>query len=239
MSAITDLPRVATIATMPSRLETFQEVFHAIRAQVDHVFVYLDGYAEPPAFLAGLDRITVRRAEQIGNIHSSSRFLCLGELNIPAVVVCADDDIIYPSDYVAVLANLLDVLDGNALVGVHGRIYVPPHLSYVNDAICYHFADRLDLNIHVHEVGCGTCAFVSDRLTVDPLKWDVHGMDDLNMAIEAQGRGIPRVAVARPEGWLRPYTESQDDSLWSKKVKNDTEQSWRMRALLARYTGQD
>lgn len=232
MRDVRSLPRVATIATMASRQETFQKVLQEIHAQVDHVFIYLDGYATPPAFLKGLDRITVHHAEKVGDLHCSSRFLCLRELASPALVVCVDDDIAYPKDYVAFMADVLQQHEGEALLGVHGRIFMPPYQCYVRDATPLHFAAALKRSCYVHEVGTGTCAFLSDRLPVDPFEWDRHDMDDIKLSIEAKKRGLPRVAVSRPAGWLRPYAECQMDSLWIKTLKDNTEQSRLMQFLL-------
>jgi hypothetical protein len=235
MTDVRSLPRVAAIATMASRQKTFEHVLPAIRAQVDHVFIFLDGYVAPPTFLEGLERIPVRHAEAVGDLHCSSRFLCLRELADPAVVVIADDDIAYPQDYVAVLTEMLQQLNGQAIVGVHGRTFLPPHRSYGRDAFGQHFAARVEQPCHVHELGVGTCAFISDHLPVDPCEWARNDMDDIIVATEAQKRGLPRVAVARPEGWLRPYAEGQSDSLWDRTQRDDTEQSRRMRALLGLY----
>jgi hypothetical protein len=235
MSHVGSLPRVAAIATMASRQETFEKVLPVIRAQVDHVFIYLDGYVAAPAFLEDLERITVRHAEAVGDLHCSSRFLFLRELTGPAVVVIVDDDIVYPQDYVTVLTKTLQRLSGQAIVGVHGRTFLPPHRSYVRDAFTQHFMAGLKQPCHVHELGVGTCAFVSDRLPVDPREWARNDMDDIIVATEAQKRGLPRVAVPRPAGWLKPYAQGQSDSLWNRTQRDDTEQSRLMRALLGLY----
>lgn len=232
---ISSLPRVAAIATMPSRAETFQKVLAAIGPQVDHVFVYLDGYDTPPGFLRGIDRVSVQRAEDLGDLHASSRFLCLQQLSAPTVVAMVDDDIIYPGNYVESLVAVLAEARGRAVVGVHGRIFIPPHLSYVTDAMELHFGRGLTRHCSVHEVGVGTCAFVSNVLDVDPRRWDRCDMNDITIATEAQRRGLPRIAVTRESGWLRPYAQQQTDSLWAKTVEDDTEQSRRMRALIGLY----
>lgn len=232
---ISSLPRVAAIATMPSRAETFQKVLAAIRPQVDQVFVYLDGYDRPPAFLHGMDQVSVQRAEDQGDLHASSRFLCLQQLSTPAVVAMVDDDIIYPTNYVERLVGVLAEARGQAVVGVHGRIFVPPHLSYVTDAMPLHFGLGLSRHCSVHEVGVGTCAFVSSVLDVDPRRWDRCDMNDITIAVEAQRRGLPRIAIAREANWLQAYAQEQADSLWARTVKDDTEQSRRMRALLGLY----
>jgi len=229
------LPRVATIATLAGRTEGFLKVLAAIRPQVDHVFVYLDGYKTVPSELAGLDRVTVRHAEQHGDLHAASRFLCLRELARPSVVVVVDDDIAYPSDYVAYMAGVLELVGHRAVVGVHGRILMPPHQSYVNDTTLIHFAQALEHPRHVHVLGTGTCAFVSSHFDVDPRRWDQTDMNDLMVAIEAQRRGLPRIAVSRPAGWLRPYAENQPDSIWARAQADDSERSRCMRALLRLY----
>lgn len=235
MGEVAGLPRVAAIATMASRLHTFERMLAGIHRQVDRVFVYLDGHPEPPAFLQGLERVSVFGAEATAALHASARFLCLRELTTPSVVAVVDDDILYPDDYLDRLAALLDELGGDAVCGVHGRIFLPPHQSYFRDATTAHFARAVSRPSHVHEVGAGTSAFVSDRLPIDPHQWDRHDMDDIMLATEAQMRGLPRFVVARPAGWLRPQAQAQADSLWESARKDESEQSRRMRALLGLY----
>ena len=230
-NAIENLPRVAAIATLASRVETFQKVLPIICAQVDHVFIYLDGYSAPPHFLQRYDRLTVHRAE----LHASSRFLCLEELSAPTVVAIVDDDIIYPQDYVSRLIRVLQRFDGKAIVGVHGRTFLPPHQSYTQDVMTFHFTHGLEPGCHVHELGAGTCAFTSSNFDVKPRQWDRTDMDDILVATEAQRRGLPRIAIARPAGWLQSYTEDQSDSLWANTLIDNSEQSCRMRTLLSLY----
>ena len=147
-----------------------------------------------------------------------------------------DDDIVYPPDYVDRLVGALQRFGGEAVVGVHGRIFLPPHQSFVRDATVLHFAHELVEDRRVHIVGTGTCAFISSNFDVDPRKWDAANMDDIFVAIEAQRRGLPRIAVARGAGWLKAIAESQPDSIWAKTAIDDSEQSHHMRALLHLYS---
>lgn len=231
------LPRVATIATMPSRLETFSKVFPAVHAQVDHMYVYLDGFEEVPEFLQQADRVSVYRAEQVGDLHASSRYLCVRELGEPSIVISVDDDIIYPPDYVEQLVAALDQVNGRAVVGVHGRVFLPPHRSYARDVWCSAFFSKSAEMRHMHELGAGTCCFRSDVLDIDPRIWKRYNMEDIYLAIEAQRRGLPRLSIPRALNWLRPYAENQPDSLWLKAQKDDSEQTKLMRVLLSLYTG--
>ena len=233
--AIEKMPRVATIATLASRIESFRKVLPVIHAQVDHMFVYLDGYSEPPDFLGSIDRITVCRAESLGDLHADSRLLCLQELKAPTVVIVVDDDIMYPQDYVYRLVKALQRVDGQAIVGVHGRIFLPPHQSYVKHATYIHFSHELKDATYVHELGTGTCALISSIVPIDPRAWKRHDMADIMIAIDAQRRGLPRIALARPVNWLMAYAERQQDSMWTKTLADDSEQSRQMRALLSLY----
>lgn len=231
MSDIRALPRIASIATLASRRETFAQVLPVIAAQVDHVFVHLDGYGEVPALLSAHANVTVRRAP----IHCSSRYLPLRDLPGPAVFMSVDDDIRYPPNYAEVMAEVLHRLGGAAMIGVHGRTYLPPHGSYVRHCNVIHFAAPMKAMRHVHELGTGTAAFVTDRLSFDPTRWERHDMDDINVAIEAQLRGLPRIAIPRAAGWLTALAEEQPDSIWNRTIADDSAHSRRMRELLALY----
>jgi hypothetical protein len=98
-----------------------------------------------------------------------------------------------------------------------------------------HLSLGLERPQHVHELGAGTCAFISSKFDVDPGAWDRNDMDDILVAIEAQRRGLPRIVVARAAGWLKAHSENQPDSLWRKTVNDDAEQTRRMQSLLALY----
>jgi len=226
------LPRIGTIATMASRFDTFSLVLPRIYEQVDHLYVFLDGYAESPAILNGYERVSVFHAKEHRNLHASSRYLCLRHIPGPSVILPVDDDIAYPCNYVARMVEALARWDGRALVGVHGRIFRPPYTSFVRNAECLHFARSLESARPVHLVGSGTSAFISDQLDVDPCAWPYANMDDLFMAIEASRRSLPRIAIERPENWLVPYAEGQSDSIWRQTLKNDQPQTQWMRTLL-------
>jgi hypothetical protein len=189
--------------------------------QVNRVFVYLDNFTFVPAFLNDDPKISVFRAEELGNYHASSRFLALSHLKAPCVLFPFDDDILYPPDYAATLVSVLGDMGGRAMVGVHGRIFRPPHQSYVRDAVFLHFSAGSTANAQVHELGAGTCAFVSDQLDFDLRQWPSNDMDDILMAIEAQKRSIQRIAVKRQAKWLQPIAENQPDSLWTKTRRDD------------------
>ncbi|MBG1231093.1 hypothetical protein [Aestuariivirga litoralis] len=218
---------------MPSRLETFRKVLPVFVPQVDRIFVFLDGFDAVPDFLTRIPKVTVIRSQEAGDYHVSGRFLFLQHLAEPSVVVSFDDDIRYPRDYVARLVAALDEAGGPAVVGVHGLNFKPPYTNFVSDRVSFHFCKKLEQTIRVDELGAGTIAFRSDVLDFDMRLWKDFTSDDTLIALEAQLRKLPLWCVARRKGWLKPYQESQADSLWLRTKRDPTHKTALMRELIA------
>src|SRR6187200_1944602 len=92
---IKSLPRVGSIATIPSRADSFAEVLPRLVPQVDRLFVYFDGFSGSLPPIQDESKIIVFRTEQCGNLRSSSRLLPLTFLDRPSIFVVFDDDILY------------------------------------------------------------------------------------------------------------------------------------------------
>jgi SEC-C motif len=229
---IASMPRIASMATMPSRLATFARALEDILPQVDRAYVYLDNFPTVPPFLLDRPNIKILHGKDQGDVHGSGKFIPLKRLDVPSIFVTVDDDIKYPANYVDTLVDFLAKTGGRYLVGAHGRTFVPPHLSYVRDAIALPFFGGVAANCHVHELGTGTCAFVSSVLDFDVETWPYHDSQDICLAIEAEKRSIPRISIRRPAGWLRAYAELQPDSLWREALRDDRRQSDMMRTFL-------
>ena len=75
-----------------------------------------------------------------------------------------------------------------------------------------------------------------ERFPVDPTAWDNFDSSDISLAIEAQKRGLPRIAIARHAGWLRDIGKPQSDSLWARKQKDDSQPTRQMLTLLGLYS---
>jgi hypothetical protein len=230
---IASLPRVASIATMPSRLATFRLVMDKILPQVDVCFVFLDNFTEAPSFIQGNRKIAILRSQERGDLHSAGRFLALSALERPSVISFIDDDISYPDDYILRLFKSLGALSDDAIVGVHGRKFRPPYVSYIQDFDCHHFADQLLRDTEVDELGTVTCAFLSKALNFDVRNWAYTDACDIQLAIEAHKRGMRRICIERPQDWLSPYGENQPDSCWTKTKANSSRQTVMMGTLLA------
>jgi len=234
-SSIVSLPVIGSIPTMPSRGSSLSSVIHAVLPQVDRLFVFLDGFEDIPAELRDHPKIQPSLLPRQETLHSSSRYLAPHLSGSDAVIVLFDDDILYPPDYVSSIKLALAQRGGQAVVGYHGAIFMPPHQSYSQHKHTFHFAQGLDRDVYVHELGSGTAAFVSSVFRPNPESWRHHNMDDLYLAAEALKAGLQLIALKREHGWITPLAENQDDSLWRATLRDDRVQSNFMRDLLAHY----
>ena len=143
-----------------------------------------------------------------------------------------DDDIIYADGHVRRLRAALIRYGGHAIVGVHGVRFRSPNAPYTKDRRVRLFTDGLRFDEVVDEIGCGTCGFVSSELPVDPPSWPHGDMDDLMIAIEAERRGLPRIAVRRPWRSIFAAFADEDESLWRQTVADHSRQTEQLKTLL-------
>ncbi len=229
------LPIIGSIATMPTRNDTFREMLPAILEQVDRLYVYLDGFKEIPTILQKHPKIYPMLLPKKGGLHTCSRFLAPMQFRSEAIIVFFDDDIQYPSDYVEKIKNALVKYGRIAVVGFHGRVFRPPHVSYARDCVGYHFSDDLYEDLEVHLLGTGTAAFLSSAIKINPNKWRYKNMADLYLAAEALNSNLKLIALKREPNWLKPLAQDQEDSIWSATKKDDSVQSSFMRNLLLQH----
>jgi hypothetical protein len=232
-SYVRSLPRIGTIATIPDRAESFVDVLPRFLPQVHRLFVYLDGHTAPPPVLKEQSKITIFRAEECGNLHASSRLLPLTFLDRPCIFVIFDDDIVYPTDYVAALVEGLAERGGRALVGFHANCFKPPYESYATDRVNINFKEGLEIDTQVDELGAGTCAFLSENLSIDPREFPYVNMDDIILAIEAERRRLPRISLRRSAGWLAKHPKPQTWNLWSDVLRDDSTETKLLAQLIS------
>ncbi|WP_055048349.1 hypothetical protein [Devosia sp. A16] len=218
------LPRIGGMASIPTRAGDLGQVLDSIVPQVERLYLFLHGYDAIPA-VAHHSRVVPVLAPAASAFRASGKFYGLLQQAGPCLYFCFDDDILYPPDYVARMTAAILRYGGQAFVGVHGTDYPGPGESYARDRKSRHFARRLRLDRVIDELGCGTVAFPSELLNIDPRRWPHGDMDDLMLAIEAERSGISRIAIRRRRRWLVPLHQHQPDSLWVRTLADDSRQS--------------
>jgi len=227
--------RIGGMATMPSRAHTLAFALERIMPQVDRLYLFLDQFTEIPETITQYPNITPLLSTLHGDFKACGKFLGMHIIAEPCLYFCFDDDILYPLNYVEIMARALRRHGFRAIVGVHAALFRSPHFSYSKDRIIIHFGAGLDRDCYVDELGTGTIAFYTGFFSFHPKSWEFHNMADLMVAIEAVRQGIPRVTIRRPKNFLTPLEENQKDSLYKKLTAGDIHQTRLMQSVLAEY----
>ena len=190
------------IATYPARLPFLLDCLNSLQPQVDEIFVCLNEYDQIPVELQSEQFRKVKCTIPETNMMDAGKFLHLHEAT--GIFFSCDDDIIYPSDYVArTLERLGDY--PNAIITYHGRA-MHTHCaceSYRRDCCKgYAFYAECQEDTPIHIAGTGVSAFRSDLLQIDAEKFYPQGMADIHFSISAFDRKIPVILVRHPEQWI-------------------------------------
>jgi hypothetical protein len=229
--------RIGGMATMPSRARTFRTALESILPQLDLLYVFFDKHDAVPDFARDDPRIVPLLPADFGPLGSDGKLLGARLHGDACLYFAFDDDIFYPPAYVELLACALERHHFGAIVGFHAMRFRPPHLSYRADRGVLHFTAPFIADSPADELGSGTLAFHTGRFNLDVTAWTHHTMTDLLLAIEAVRRGVPRFAVRRPAGFLKPLEELQPDSLFTMLKKDDSKETAIMRAALVEFPG--
>lgn len=220
---------------MPSRKQSFATVLSSILPQLDRLFVFFDKYDGIPDGFANHEKIVPLSPAQFGDYRTCGKFLGMELHGNPCLYFCFDDDILYPPNYVEVVTSALHRHHLRAVVGFQASLFSPPHLSYRRDRMILHFGRAAAFDHNVDELGTGTLGLCTETFRFHPRHWPHCDMADLMAAIEAVKQKVPKIALRRPDGFLRPLEENQEDSIYQRLLKDDSRQTEIMRNALAAY----
>jgi hypothetical protein len=226
------LPKIGGMASIPTRAGDLGAVLAEILPQVDRLHLFLHGYEHLPE-AARHPKIIPTLAPREHPYRASGKFHGLAQEVAPCLYFGLDDDILYRAGYVARLVRGLIRYRGRAVVGLHGVRYRSPEASFRTHRRSYMFERGLALDHAVDILGAGTVAFVSTQLPLNPPAWPHGDMDDLMLAMEAERRHLPRVALGRPPRSIVAVATNQPDSLWQSALRDDTRHTEQLRRLLA------
>lgn len=219
------LPRTRSIhagmATVAGNEVALRAAVSSLLPQVDHLHLYLNGFAMVPDFLATNPRVSCTIDGDGSTYGDAGKFHGLEGLE-DAIYLTCDDDILYPDNYVEHMVAELASTGGRSIVCVHGALMLAPNDDYYGRAsrIVFHFREPLIRNRRIHVAGTGTCAFHTETVRMALGDFRHPNMADIWLAEYAQARQIPVYAVSRGPNWLTPieirrptiYEESQRGS---------------------------
>lgn len=220
------LPVVASLCSIPERATLLQRTLATLAPQVDELHIYLDRYEAVPDFVSHAHpRLRVVLSREVPGLRDSGKFLPLASLARECFYFTADDDLLYPPDYVATLVRRIEHYGRQAVVGVHGVLLPEQPVGYFSGyRKVFMFNQALERDALVNNLGTGTLAFHSGLLKGLTLQdFPTPGMADLHLSVFCKRNAVPMVAVARHDAWLNEQ-DSPNTSLFHEFKDNDAPQ---------------
>lgn len=214
------------LATYPGRFDTVGRTIQTLLDQTrkpDHIHVWVNESTIEPQ-LPKDSRIIVHLSPD-NNLTDIGKFAS-ASLADEGIIILADDDLNYPSDYIEYMSSEVERYDGNVCIGLHGVVF--PLGMAIDDIDLYfstrrvqHFRRGLSVHLPCHVLGTGTMAYDSRKIKFDYSRWTHNRMVDLHVGVECQRLGIGMVSIPRSNMWLTEFEQDEDDvSIWESVKKN-------------------
>lgn len=226
------IPVVVSLCSIPERMSLLKRSLASLSPQVDEIHLYLDRYESVPEFISNYEpKIIVRRSQDFPSLRDNAKFIPMLDRSEACYFFTADDDIIYPPDYVNAFIKKIEAYERTVVIGLHGVLINERPNGYFS---CFRrvlsFKRELESDQLVNNLGTGTVAFYSGLLKgLDYRHFQHPGMVDLYFAVFCKNRGVPLVSVSRPDGWLvemdMPDNDAKPLSLFEEGSMDDTKQS--------------
>lgn len=207
--------RVGAMASFPPRLQSLEASMASILPQLDELILYLNDYEDIPAFARHPKVRVVRSQDAAGDLRDNGKFYDLPKED-DAYVFTLDDDLIYPTDYVARMIHQIEMLNRSSVVGLHGVIFPHGEFAKLSDRTVFHFRRQAPGHF-VDLLGTGTTAWHSSTFKPTLEQFPSKGVCDLWFAAAAATQAVPLYAMPRTDNWVSEHTRF-DDSLWREAV---------------------
>lgn len=186
------------IASIPWRREMLKKTIESLLPQVDKLVVGLNIYPDVPDF-CNHPKIEVHRLDN--STGDSAKFYTVQECT--GYYGTADDDVIYPADYVAKMVEAMQKNGNNVLLTGHGRIMKPrPLKSYYKGHLrMFHLFRDLDAQQRCDIGSCCALFFHTDTLKVHYSDFALPNMTDIWISKAAHEQGVPIICIPHKGNW--------------------------------------
>lgn len=235
----------ASIASHWVRETALHSALDSLAPQVDHVNVYLNDYDIVPSFLRTPFVTVVRSQDRVasnGDIGDIGKFYWTNNLTTEFHLT-ADDDIVYPDDYVPKLLSFWRSYHAPLAVGVHGIQIKHDSLNpsrgrgkgYYGSREVWMAVEAVPEPVNVHIIGTGTMLYRPDDIGYIDLQgvFREPNMADLWFGILAQKLQLPMMVIPHREGWIQEVPGTFEDSIYKRSTRRRTSDRLQTKAAKA------
>ena len=218
---------IASMTTIPDRVWALNEVLSRVVPQVDEFYLTVHKdlvfSVKPIVEYYGINLLISKRTDD------ARKFAPLANITEDAYFFSLDDDLVYPSDYIARTMEYLDTWKKEIISCVHGGWIIDlPCESYYKNKDTVHFSQGINGAYYVMFPGTGTMAFHTSTFDLTmhehlPRK----NIADVQVGLAADKQKVPILTIPRPEKWLKqqPKLNPRKGSIWANRVQDDKEET--------------
>lgn len=191
---------IANMASFPAREKILPEVIEQILPQVDSINLCLNEFKSIPKELAKYGKLNAFIPEV--DYKDCGKFV--GSVSESDYVILVDDDIIYPTDYVATLKDYYQMFETmNVVVGCHGVIYPDLYDGSVKARKVFAFRRALDRPRVVNQLGTGTVFLKGSQMP--PLKYMLGSQKyvDVRFSRFLKEQKNSLICIPRGNDWMK------------------------------------
>lgn len=179
------------LASIPSRIKSLEMVVESLKGQANELIVALNGYKETPSFLDESQVIHLdNKKGDAGKFYDADKHR--------GYFITADDDIIYPDDYVQRL--ILNIHKHKAIATWHGRVFKKPYSGFNAFSKVIRFNEDNREPVVVDIGGTGVMGYHTDIFNISYDYFEHPNMADVWVAKKAHEDGIKIVAIPHLKG---------------------------------------
>eukprot|EP00178_Gracilaria_changii_P023099 TRINITY_DN6935_c0_g1_i3.p1 TRINITY_DN6935_c0_g1~~TRINITY_DN6935_c0_g1_i3.p1 ORF type:complete len:643 (-),score=56.29 TRINITY_DN6935_c0_g1_i3:3098-5026(-) len=232
----------ASIASIWTRETALHSAVHSLATQVDHMNVYLNSYDSVPSYLYAPYITVVRSQDKTsrGDVGDVGKFFWCNDINTDFHLT-ADDDIIYPPDYVESLLEFWHSFSPPVVVGVHGIRIIQQDLTpsnggkgkgYYGSRKVFMAVEHVRMQQNVHIIGTGTMMYRPQDLGHIDIEstFQEPNMADVWFGLLAQKLKVPMMIIPHEEGWIKEVPGTFEDSIYKRSTRSRTSDRLQTRA---------
>jgi hypothetical protein len=202
------------IASQPKRLDSLIQAIESFQAQTvrpDIIRVWWNGDVKPK-----IDGVEIMSGD---NLTDNGKFAFVRPNEI---YFTADDDILYPTDYIEHTLERLQVYP-ECILTYHGRRLSGKGVRYYAGHTSYACLGHVGQDEIIDVPGTGVMCFNTNYFMPEVLRYGQNRMADILAGLEAVRQNVQIIRLAHGMGWIRD--NSPDGGIYTEARQNDAVQS--------------